>query len=247
MGLTGNETIADRLAHDQCEEAIALVNAKGIKPKPVNKRYQVIIRRWVEHPPKEAREDHMIFNAPCEMYGSGGNQWTGDCRGGVFYAAVDPRDAETQRWIDYNIRMAGEVMEFVTAGEIKEWARREGGENGYSREDVDTETEDNLRTWFLNKRGRVKGEILYSAAMGWHVVALDTLRDSLTEIINTIEEQCLPAKALKQLNLVISAGVPERAATNVTKARREIEAEHAYTAGVHFLKEALQDIGDYKA
>jgi hypothetical protein len=73
------------------------------------------------------------------------------------------------------------------------------------------------------------------------------LKDDLTKIINTIEQQCLPAMALKELKRIIAEGVPERAATNVTKARREIEAEHAYTAGVHFLKEALQDIGDYKA
>jgi len=52
----------------------------------------------------------LIFNAPRPLLGH--QEWQGDFRHGVFYAAINPEDTGSYRMIKYNCEMDGWFCEF---------------------------------------------------------------------------------------------------------------------------------------
>ncbi len=114
---------------------------------------QITIQRLRIDRPAHVGAGNIIFNAPRPLYGE---QWQGDFRHGIFYAAVAIASPEAALFIQKNLELDGWVCEYISDAHLMTWAQAYAAREGFDLADFD---EDDIERSFFNEMGRVQVKV----------------------------------------------------------------------------------------
>jgi len=108
--------------------------------------------------PEGIPADWFILNAHRPLHGT--KTWQGECRSGIFYAAIEPNDRLlTDVWLYESLRLDGCPVEYLTAAEVENALREYCTAKGYDPDTLNGFDERKILAKFHNL---IKAEVEYT-------------------------------------------------------------------------------------
>lgn len=95
---------------------------------------ELTVLRVIGQRPADIPADWLIFNAPRPLYGQ---EFVGEFKHGILYAALDPNDDHAAQFIYENQRNDGWLIQYIDQSVVDAWAAQYAKDNDFDLSEFD--------------------------------------------------------------------------------------------------------------